>query len=68
MEIQYKTVHGLDAVVFFDRASNDYPLLGMYYNEKVEEWMPTRWDINGKVNSTLNSGLDLILPVTAEAA
>jgi hypothetical protein len=54
-----KTKNGLDAVVFFERASINFPFLGMYFTE--EQWYPIRWTAEGKAYPDNEHPLDLIL-------
>lgn len=52
-----KTKSGLDVIIFFDKASETLPLLGMYFSEG--EWYPHRWATNGSAGFPTISGLDL---------
>lgn len=58
-----KTINGLDAVLFFGEASEDYPLLGMYNTEG--QWYPHRWTREGRAYENIIDGHPLDLQFTA---
>lgn len=59
----YSTRSGLPAMVFTEKGTGHWPLLGVYHNG--EEWIPTKWMEDGRYPSinekVLKSGLDLII-------
>ena len=55
--LECKTKSGLDVIIFYKEASEDLPILGMYYTEK--QWFPHRWTRLGKFDNSTESGLDL---------
>ena len=55
--MKVKTISGLEAIIFFDKASEEYPYLGMFFSER--EWFPSRWGKRGEFIVGSKSGVDL---------
>ena len=47
LPVYTKTADGHDAVVYYDRASESFPYLGMIFNGN--EWLPVRWTQFGRL-------------------
>jgi len=63
MTASLTTRAGHPAVIYFDKASDDYPFLGMYFTEG--EWYPQRWSSLGQVIIGRETGMDLQFFTTA---
>lgn len=61
--MKLKTRRGFDAVIYFDKASIDYPYLGMYFTEG--EWYPHRWTSNGSAHAGTETDLDVFFVTPA---